>query len=312
MNDFAVHAENLERRFGHFVAVNRISFNVKRGEIYGFLGANGAGKSTTIRMLCGLLEPSGGDATVAGFSVRTDPEEVKKRLGYMSQKFALYPTLTVDENMEFYAGLYGLERPRTRERMKAVATLVELDEHRSRLVKVLPGGIRQRVALACALLHEPEIVFLDEPTAGVDPLLRRRFWEIIDGLSAAGTTVFVTTHYMDEVEHCHRLALMNAGVIVSEGTVAEMKRAAFPAPLLELETERIVEAFETLAEEESRLGDVAMHGATIHIVPRTDAVAALSLARELLSKKHIAVLRSENVEPGMEDVFVRMVKTHET
>jgi len=215
----AVTAKNLTKKFGRFTAVDSISFEVNEGEIYGFLGANGAGKTTTIRMLCGLLEPTSGDARVVGYSIKKSPEEIKKRLGYMSQKFSLYSNLTVEENITFYAGIYGLSKENIKERMEHLINRVELAGVRRRIVNDIPGGIKQRVALACALTHAPEIIFLDEPTAGVDPILRRRFWEIIDELSKSGVTVFVTTHYMDEVEHCHRIALMNEVRIIKEGAI---------------------------------------------------------------------------------------------
>ena len=221
--EIAVKAQNLTKTFGTFTAVDNISFEVKKGEIYGFLGANGAGKTTTIRILCGLLEPTKGDAVVAGYSVKKDPEEIKKRLGYMSQKFALYTNLTAAENIEFYGGIYGLKEDEIKSRSREVIKQLGLDDDADRLVSGIAGGIRQRISLACAIAHRPEIVFLDEPTAGVDPILRRKFWEIIDTISKQGTTVFVTTHYMDEVENCGRISLMDGGKIIAEGNVQELK-----------------------------------------------------------------------------------------
>jgi ABC-2 type transport system ATP-binding protein len=218
----AVEVEQLVRRFGDFVAVDRVSFQVEKGEIFGFLGPNGAGKSTTIRILCGLLAPTAGRATVAGYDVGSQPEEVKKRIGYMSQKFSLYDDLTVEENLEFFSGIYGVPREKRPERIEMA--LAGLTERRREMTRNLAGGWKQRLALGCALLHEPPIVFLDEPTSGVDPLARRDFWSLIRRLAAAGRTIFVTTHYMDEAEQCDRLALMYQGRLVALDAPAALKR----------------------------------------------------------------------------------------
>jgi ABC-2 type transport system ATP-binding protein len=312
MNDISVKAEKLQKTFGDFVAVDSISFEVKKGEVYGFLGANGAGKTTTIRMLCGLLEPSSGDAVVAGFSIKHSPDEVKKRLGYMSQKFSLYPLLTVRENIEFYAGIYGMQDKAIVERMPELCALVELDEIIDRQVKDMPGGLKQRVALACAIAHRPEIVFLDEPTAGVDPMLRRRFWEIIRALSDKGTTVFVTTHYMDEVEHCGRIALMHSGRIIMEGTIPYIKKTVFKLPILETETDMPVRAFELLSAQKEKLGEISIHGALLHIIPSGNAEAVKNMMQEILSGASMRFTVPEEVEPTMDDVFVTLVKQYET
>ncbi|MCE5299785.1 MAG: ABC transporter ATP-binding protein [Spirochaetia bacterium] len=305
----SVKAEKLQKRFDKFTAVDSISFEVEKGEIYGFLGANGAGKTTTIRMLCGLLEPTSGDAIVAGYSIKKQPEEVKKRLGYMSQKFSLYPILTVEENISFYGGIYGLTDEEIKKRLPEVCEAVGLNGLEKRLAGDMPGGLKQRIALACAIAHGPEIVFLDEPTAGVDPLLRRRFWEIIDSLAFSGVTVFVTTHYMDEVENCHRIAIMHSGRIISEGTIPELKKAAFVNHLLEVETDSPVRAFELLSEAKDSIGETSVHGAMLHVVPKDPATAAA--VDRMLSAAGIAHTRPEQVEPTMEDVFVRLVKREE-
>jgi ABC-2 type transport system ATP-binding protein len=301
-------ADKLTKKFGDFTAVDGVSFAVERGEIYGFLGANGAGKSTTIRMLCGLLEPTSGDAQLAGFSVTLNPDKVKKRLGYMSQRFSLYSSLTVAENLTFFAGVYGLGDRQIEARTAAVLQQVGLAGERNRVVSVLPGGVKQRVALACAIIHEPEIVFLDEPTAGVDPLLRRRFWDIIDCLSKAGTTVFVTTHYMDEVEHCHRIALMDKGRIIKEGSVASLKSSTFPNPLLAIETDDIVRAYEVVSARQNEIGEIAMHGATLHVSPFIAAHLAEQVIDALLREHRIAHGPASLVPPSMEDVFVKLVE----
>ncbi len=233
-NGWAVEVDNLTKRFGKFVAVDRISFKVRKGEIFGFLGPNGAGKSTAIRILCGLLKPSGGTALVGGFDVAKDPETIRKNIGYMSQKFSLYDDLTVEENIDFFGGIYGVPRERRQEREEYVLTMAGLKEKRSDMTRLLAGGWKQRLALGCAILHEPPILFLDEPTSGVDPIARRQFWDLIYQLSAAGHTVFVTTHYMDEAEYCHRLSLMYRGKIIALGAPAELKSAAGKASMEEV------------------------------------------------------------------------------
>lgn len=224
MNETVITVKQLEKRFGRFVAVDRVSFEVRQCEVFGFLGPNGAGKSTTIRMLCGILSPSGGQGVVAGFDIRTQPELVKAHIGYMSQKFSLYQDLTVEENINFFSGIYRIPAEKKRERKEWVLEMAGLTEHRRRLTAELAGGWKQRLALGCAVLHEPPVVFLDEPTSGVDPISRRRFWDLIYELSAAGTTVFLTTHYMDEAEYCHRLGLIHGGRLVALGTPQELKR----------------------------------------------------------------------------------------
>jgi ABC-2 type transport system ATP-binding protein len=219
----AVVIEGLVKRFGDFVAVDHVSLEVARGEIFGFLGPNGAGKSTAIRILCGLLAPSAGRAVVNGFDVERDPESVKRNIGYMSQKFSLYDDLTVEENIEFFSGVYGVPRAARAARRDYALRMAALEEKRGTMTRLLAGGWKQRLALGCAILHEPPIVFLDEPTSGVDPIARRSFWELIRELSSQGRTVFVTTHYMDEVENCHRVALMYRGKVVALGSPAQLK-----------------------------------------------------------------------------------------
>jgi len=222
-NNYAVVVENLEKRFGGFVAVDRITFQVSRGEIFGFLGPNGAGKSTTIRMLCGILKPTAGRGTVAGFDIRTQPEQIKANIGYMSQKFSLYQDLTVEENIDFYSGIYRIPPEKKRQRKEWVIEMSGLAEHRRSLTSILSGGWRQRLALGCAILHEPPIIFLDEPTSGVDPISRRQFWDLIYDLSGKGVTIFVTTHYMDEAEYCNRLGLIYRGELIALGTPHALK-----------------------------------------------------------------------------------------
>jgi ABC-2 type transport system ATP-binding protein len=220
----AVETRDLVKRFGDFVAVNRVSITVARGEIFGFLGPNGAGKSTTIRMLCGLLTPTSGRATVGGFDVATQSEAIKRNIGYMSQKFSLYDDLEVEENIDFFGGIYGVQKQRLQERKDYVLRMAGLEDRRHSMTRLLAGGWKQRLALGCAILHEPPILFLDEPTSGVDPIARRNFWDLIYRLSEAGHTVFVSTHYMDEAEYCHRLALMYGGRVIALGEPGALKR----------------------------------------------------------------------------------------
>src|SRR5208282_5172994 len=214
----AVRQKNLVKRFGDFTAVDNVTLDVTRGEIFGFLGPNGAGKSTTIRILCGLLPPSSGEASVGGFDVRTQPEDIKKNIGYMSQKFSLYDDLTVAENIEFFGGVYGVSKEKLIERRDYVLNMAGLEDKRSMMTRLLAGGWKQRLALGCAILHDPPILFLDEPTSGVDPISRRRFWDLIHDLAADGVTILVTTHYMDEAEYCDRIILINQGQIVASGS----------------------------------------------------------------------------------------------
>jgi ABC-2 type transport system ATP-binding protein len=234
MPEPTVVTDGLVKRFGDFVAVDHVSLEVARGEIFGFLGPNGAGKSTTIRILCGLLAPSEGRATVGGFDVARDPESVKRNIGYMSQKFSLYDDLTVEENIEFFSGVYGVARERRAGRRDYALRMAGLEEKRGSMTRLLAGGWKQRLALGCAILHEPPVLFLDEPTSGVDPIARRMFWDLIYQLSAQGHTVFVSTHYMDEAEYCHRLALMYRGKVVALGSPAELKQSAGLATMEEV------------------------------------------------------------------------------
>ena len=244
---YAITANNLTKEFGDFIAVDHISFNIKQGEIFGFLGANGAGKTTAMRMLCGLSKPSSGEATVAGFDVSTQPESIKKNIGYMSQKFSLYEDLTVMENIRFYAGIYGLSDKDIKEKSAHLLQHLHLDHEKNKLVGSLPLGWKQKLSFSIALIHEPKIVFLDEPTGGVDPLTRREFWEMIYAASQRGTTLFVTTHYMDEAEYCHRVSIMVDGSIAALGTPTELKK--------QYEAESMSDVFLQLARQATRQAD---------------------------------------------------------
>jgi len=309
LNGPAVHLDKLVKRFGDFVAVDNVSIDVAPGEIFGFLGPNGAGKSTTIRILCGLLPPTSGRATVGGFDVASQPEEVKKSIGYMSQKFSLYDDLSVEENIEFFGGVYGVPRERLRERRDYVLKMAGLEEKRKEMTRTLSGGWKQRLALGCAILHEPPILFLDEPTSGVDPIARRNFWHLIYQLSAAGHTVFVTTHYMDEAEYCHRVALMYGGRIIALGSPAELKQSLGSGHLLNLETSDLLASM-TVLEKRPGILDVAVFGGGLH-VKVDDPSTAIPDIYQALEQTGITVVVLDSIVPSMEDVFVGYIEKEE-
>jgi ABC-2 type transport system ATP-binding protein len=298
----AIEVRGLTRRFGAFVAVDDVTFDVREGEIFGFLGSNGAGKSTTIRMLCGLLRPTGGAATVGGVDVSRNPEGVKRRIGYMSQKFSLYEKLTVDQNIAFFGGIYGLDAARLARRREFVLEMAGLRGRESTLTGALSGGWRQRLALGCAILHEPPIVFLDEPTGGVDPLSRRRFWRLIDDLARGGTTILVTTHYLDEAEHCNRIAIIQAGRMAAMGTVHELKAIFAGRPILEIRAGQPVDVMRALEAmpgvEKTSVFGTAVHAVLRSLATRPDEVAAR------LSAAGLPVTAWSIVEPSLEDVFL--------
>lgn len=297
--------EHLSRRFGAFLAVDDLSFDVRRGEVFGFLGSNGAGKSTTIRMLCGLLEPSSGQARIDGIDVGRQPEAVKRRIGYMSQRFSLYELLTVDQNIRFYAGLYGLAGARLDDRRRFALEMGGLVGREHVLAGSLAGGWRQRLALGCALLHEPPIVFLDEPTGGVDPVSRREFWRLIDDLSSRGTTVLVTTHYLDEAERCDRVAIVHAGRLAALGTTRELKATFDGRPILELrgpDPVAIMTQLDTMAAVEK----TSLFGTAVHAVLRSAETSPDALGRAL-SAAGTRVDTIAAVRPSLEDVFLDVV-----
>ena len=302
----AVTLRGLEKRFGDFVAVDRISLDVARGEIFGFLGPNGAGKSTTIRMLTGLLAPSAGSGTVAGFDVVTQAEQIKTRIGYMSQRFSLYEDLTVEENINFYSGIYRLSADKKRERKEWVLRMAGLEQHRKTRTAHLSGGWKQRLALGCAILHEPPVVFLDEPTSGVDPLSRRAFWDLIYSLSEQGVTIFVTTHYMEEAEYCDRLGLIYRGELVALGTPSELKATSVQGTVLEVVCDRPQDALATL-EGIPGVREAAMFGTTLHVVT-DEHVDLAERVTEALSGAGFAVERVTRITPSLEDVFVALIE----
>ena len=304
--DHAIEVRDLTRRFGGFVAVDHLSFDVIRGEIFGFLGSNGAGKSTTIRMLCGLLEPTSGSARVGGIDVTRDPEAVKQRIGYMSQRFSLYELLTVDQNIRFWGGIYGLDAARLQARREFVLEMAGLAGREGTLARDLSGGWRQRLALGCAILHEPPILFLDEPTGGVDPLARRQFWRLIDALSQSGVTVLVTTHYLDEAERCHRVALIHAGRLAAIGSPREVKHTFAGRTILEVrgaDAVAIMRALDRLPVVEK----TSLFGTAVHAVLHGTSTD-LSAIESSLHDTGVDVASVTTVPPSLEDVFLDVVE----
>jgi ABC-2 type transport system ATP-binding protein len=298
-------ADRLVKRFGDFVAVNGVSFEARRGEIMGFLGPNGAGKSTTIRILCGLLRPNGGKAEVAGLDVARYPEKVRQNIGYMSQKFSLYGDLSVMENLRFFGGVYGVKGARLSERLAFAVGMAGLKGREDALVADLSGGWKQRLALGCAVLHEPAILFLDEPTSGVDPASRRRFWDLIYALAGEGVCVVITTHYMDEAEYCNRIALVNGGRLAALGSPSELKRSAIRGEILLVEGDdqgAMLEALESVP----AARDVAPFGSSLHILV-DDAARDTPAIEARLKQRGIGWSRIEPIRPTLEDVFVQLV-----
>lgn len=303
-NASSVVVESLVKRFGDFTAVDHVSFETRRGEIFGFLGPNGAGKSTTIRMLCGLLQPTSGRARVAGFDVARQPDAVRQRIGYMSQKFSLYNDLRVGENLRFFAGLYNVDSEVLSERIHWALEMAGLAGREAALTGTLASGWKQRLALGCAVLHRPPILFLDEPTSGVDPISRRQFWDLIHRMAAEGVTVFVTTHYMDEAEYCNRLALIHRGQLVALGTPTELKQRQMKGELLLVEAEPLARAIEVLSSAPGVL-DAAVFGNALHLVV-PQAAPAIPALRRYLEERGLRVARLEAIEPTLEDVFVSL------
>ncbi|HYA90761.1 MAG TPA: ABC transporter ATP-binding protein [Thermodesulfobacteriota bacterium] len=309
MSDYVVAVENLTKTFGDFLAVDHIRFQVEKGEIFGFLGPNGAGKSTTIRMLCGLLLPTSGIGQVAGFDIMKEPEKIKQAIGYMSQKFSLYDDLKVVENLHFFGGIYGLSGSSQKRRENEVFGMIGLQDVQDRITRTLAVGSKQRLALGCAILHEPSILFLDEPTSGVDPISRRNFWSLIQQMAERGVTTFVTTHYMDEAEYCDRLALIYQGKIIAMGTPSELKVKTLPQGIFEVECDPLVTALDLL-KKEPWVSDSAVFGDGLHVVGKE----GIDLEREInaLFRKHgILLKRMGRIRPSLEDVFVSLIEGKE-
>ncbi|MDD5136146.1 MAG: ABC transporter ATP-binding protein [Candidatus Omnitrophica bacterium] len=304
--NIAVSVQNLEKKFGAFTAVNRISFEVKKGEIFGFLGPNGAGKSTTIRMLCGIITPTSGSGTVAGFDIMTEQEEIKQNIGYMSQKFSLYDDLTVEENIDFYSGIYKLPRSERKERKETIIRLAEIEAFRHKLTRSLSGGWKQRIALGCAILHKPQMIFLDEPTSGVDPITRANFWSIIKELAKRGVTVFVTTHYMDEAENCDRMTLIYKGTIIAMGTPEEMKTTYMKDEILEITVDD-ADSWVDKIKSAGCVKDAALFGAAIHVVVEDSKTASDAIGK-IFKAQGVKKFNINKIRPTLEDVFVSAIE----
>lgn len=311
----SIEVKNLSKVFGNFTSVNNISFEVKEGEVFGFLGSNGAGKSTTIKMLCGILEPTSGDALVGGFSIATQPDEVKRKIGYMSQKFSLYNDLTVNENINFFGGVYGLQNDLLKERKKWVLEISGLEGRENTLTSSLSVGFKQRLALGCAVIHEPKIIFLDEPTGGVDPISRRKFWDLITALSEKGTTVFVTTHYLDEAEFCGRIILIDAGILIAAGSPKELKKEYIKNKVIQLDCSDIYKAAEIL-EKEKITDSVSIFGNSLHLTMKAPVSSKtifvedeIKIITNLLSEDNeIMIYHISEITPSLEDVFLYLVE----
>lgn len=308
----SIEVRNLTKKFENFTSVDNISFEVGEGEVFGFLGSNGAGKSTTIKMLCGILSPTSGDAYVGGFSISKDPDMVKRNIGYMSQKFSLYNDLTVNENINFFGGVYGLRDKILSDRKKWVLEISELQSSENILTSSLAVGFKQRLALGCAVIHEPKIVFLDEPTGGVDPISRRRFWDIINELSEKGTTVFVTTHYLDEAEFCNRIILIDEGKLIANGSPEDLKRKFIVNPVIEVNSDDIYNSIEIL-EREYEPGNITIFGNSLHVTLNdshsSDTESEIKIISDILNKHGAPGINSiQRIKPSLEDVFIHLLE----
>lgn len=304
--EIAVWVKGLRKEFDGFVAVAGIDFEVKKGEIFGFLGPNGAGKSTTIKMLCGIMRPTSGRGEVRGKDIFHEPEAIKNNIGYMSQRFSLYEDLTVMENLNFYAGIYRIPKDKRESRKLWVIEMADLKGKEKQLTGTLATGWKQRLALGCAIIHEPPILFLDEPTSGVDPISRMNFWELIRRLSKEGVTIFVTTHYMDEAQYCDRLALIFQGRIIATGSPLELRMEGMREAVLEVECEKNLQAMEIL-HQRMEFMDVAFFGDKLHIIVQ-DMEGIEEKVKGILEEKGIKVARMERITPSLEDVFVQLME----
>ncbi|MFA5062597.1 MAG: ABC transporter ATP-binding protein [Candidatus Omnitrophota bacterium] len=307
--NIAVSVQNLEKKFGEFTAVNRINFEVQAGEIFGFLGPNGAGKSTTIRMLCGIIPPTSGSGKVGGFDIIKEQHKIKEHIGYMSQKFSLYNDLTIEENINFYSGIYKIPAKEKKERFKEVIRTAGLEGMESNLTATLAGGWKQRLALGCALIHKPNIIFLDEPTSGVDPITRANFWDTIKQLAAQGVTVFVTTHYMDEAENCNRMVLIYHGTIIAQGTPQEMKTKIIKDEMLEVSVPSSQDWLEKISKL-AGIKEAALFGSNIHVVVSNSSQATSSI-NEFLRQANAGEFSVNRITPSLEDVFVYSIENYD-
>lgn len=302
----AIEVENLTKRFGTFTAVDHINFEVKEGEIFGFLGANGAGKSTAIRMLCALLTSTEGTARVGGYDINKQPLKVRERIGYMSQKFSLYEDITVEENIDFFGKVYGLTDSELDERKQWVLDIANLHGREKSITRTLSGGWKQRLALGCAVLHRPRIVFLDEPTSGVDPVMRRRFWELINEMSAEGVTVIVTTHFLEEAEYCNDIILINAGKIIATGSPKELKDNYIRHPILEVQCSNVIQAMEEVESQPWAI-ETSVFGTYLHVSVPNEEEGKIKI-REMLSASRIDIYNIERITPSLEDVFIFLLE----
>ncbi|MCL4478134.1 MAG: ABC transporter ATP-binding protein [Deltaproteobacteria bacterium] len=310
MIETPIKATNLRKSFGDFVAVDDITLSVEKGEVFGFLGPNGAGKTTTVKMLCGLLLPSSGSARVAGFDIAVQPDDVKSSIGYMSQKFSLYSDLSVSENIDFFGNIYGIDDSRLKVRKKEIIKLTGLEGREQVITSTLSAGWKQRLALGCSIIHEPRILFLDEPTAGVDPDSRRMFWDLIYSLAQKGMTMFVTTHYMDEAENCTRLGFIYNGKMVASGTPLEIKRTQMKGIIIELDTDSPSAALKLIKSMET-MDEVSFFGRLIHAVTTTHADTIEPIIKNILQlmKEHgVRVNRLNTIPPSLEDIFISLIK----
>lgn len=308
-NNIAVSVQNLEKKFGDFTAVNRINFEVKRGEIFGFLGPNGAGKSTTIRMLCGILTPTSGTGHVGGYDINREQELIKQNIGYMSQRFSLYEDLTVEENIDFYSGIYKVPKEYRKERLMRIIKMAGIEAFRRSLTANLSGGWKQRLALGCAIIHSPRIIFLDEPTSGVDPIARNNFWKLIKDMASEGVTVFVTTHYMDEAQNCDRLALIYKGAIIAVGAPEELKTQCMQEDVLKIslpDPEDWIERLKSL----DFVKEVALFGVVLHAIVKDERLATAALSEQFL-KAGIKDFGIEKIKASLEDVFVSLIESYD-
>lgn len=305
---FSIEVNQLTKKFGDFISVNEISFKVNEGEIFGFLGANGAGKSTTIKMLCGLLEPTSGEASVGGYNIRTETDLVKKNIGYMSQRFSLYNDLSVEENISFFGGVYGLEGDKLKDRKSWVLETANLIGKEKLLTGSLPGGIKQRLALGTAVIHKPKIVFLDEPTSGVDPISRRSFWTLIHQLANEGTTVFITTHYLEEAEYCNNIILINAGKLIAEGNAKELKTKYLHYPIYEIDCSNPIDALD-IFENQKFVSETSLFGNSLHLIVNQFFEDEEQIRKCLAQNPSLQVNRLQKITPTLEDVFIHLLES---
>lgn len=305
MSETAIEVTNLVKKFGGFTAVNNISFNVNKGEVFGFLGPNGAGKTTTIRMLCGLLDPTSGVGKVGGYLLGKESEKVKQHIGYMCQKFSLYDDLTIAENIDFYAGMYQTDRATRKQQMEKILEQAELTGNKDTITGTLSLSVKQHLSLGCSIIHEPKIVFLDEPTGGVDPISRKKFWTVINEMAARGVTILVTTHYMDEAERCDRIALISAGQMIACDSPANLKSKMMSSTLFEIEVDQVMKGLEAIRGRDF-CRDASLYGIFLHVLVE-DAKYEKDI-REILVKANLQVKRIEKILPSLEDVFVFLVE----